>query len=261
MSGLLQRIVERARERSALERVHDPLASVKSRLRRATAPVRPLRAALEDAAGGPCIIAELKRTSPVNGILREDFRPVELAKELAGAGATALSILTEEEFFHGNPMFLRQVRAVVSLPLLRKDFVLDEYEVYRSRLLGADAVLLIAALLSEEQLRSLVLAGREAGIDALVEVHDESEARRALGCGARFIGVNNRDLDTFEVDLGTSRRLAGLFPSGVTTVSESGLRTRDDLRALSQAGYRGFLIGEQLMRAPRPGAALKELLS
>lgn len=259
MSDLLERIAERARERSARVRIFEPPAAVKSRLRRA-APVRRFRAALEEGSAAR-VIAELKPTSPVRGVLREDFRPVELAKELVAAGAAALSVLTEEEFFLGNPMHLRQVREVVPVPLLRKDFVLDEYEVYRSRLLGADAVLLIAALLSEERLRSLILAGREAGIDTLVEVHEEAEARRALSCGARLIGVNNRDLRTFEVDLETSRRLAAIFPQGVTTVSESGLRTREDLRSLAQAGYRAFLIGEELMRAPRPGEALKELLS
>lgn len=259
MSGLLEQIAERARERSARERGLEPLASVKSRLRRAPA-VRPFRAALAEGPG-PRVIAELKKASPVKGVLREDFRPVELAKELAAAGAAALSILTEEEHFQGSPMFLRQAREVVKLPLLRKDFVLDEYEVYRSRLMGADAVLLIAALLSDEQLRSLVLAGREAGIDTLVEVHDEKEVARALGCGARLIGVNNRDLRTFEVDLEISRRLAGLLPAGVTAVSESGLKGREDLRSLAQAGYRGFLIGEQLMRSPRPGDVLREMLS
>jgi indole-3-glycerol phosphate synthase len=259
MNDLLERIAEKARQRSALEMRIEPLAAVKSRLRRA-GPVRPFRAALEDGTA-PRVIAELKKASPVKGVLREDFHPVDLAKELAAAGAAALSVLTEEEHFQGSPLFLRQVREAVALPLLRKDFVMDEYEVYRSRLMGADAVLLIVALLSEEQLRSLVLAAGEAGIDALVEVHDEAEAKRALGCGARLIGVNNRDLHTFEVDLETSRRLGPVFPDGVTRVSESGLRGREDLRALSAAGYRAFLIGEELMRRPRPGEALREMLS
>jgi len=260
MNDLLQRIIERARQRSAREQLLDPPASVKSRLRRHTAPVRDFRAALEEG-GGPRVIAELKSTSPVKGKLREEFRPVELARELAAAGAAALSVLTEEDFFHGNPMYLRHVREVVPLPLLRKDFVFEEYEVYRSRLLGADAVLLIAALLTEEQLRSLILAGHEARIDALVEVHDEAEAKRALACGARLIGVNNRDLRTFEVDLGTSHRLAGLFPKTVTTVSESGIRGRDEIHSLAAAGYHGFLIGEELMRSPRPGETLRGLLA
>jgi indole-3-glycerol phosphate synthase len=259
MNDLLERIIEMARQRSAREQELEPQKEVKIRLRRA-APVRPFRAALQEGAGLR-VIAELKRASPVKGVLREDFHPVGLAKELVAGGAAALSVLTEEEFFQGNPMFLRQVRAVVQVPLLRKDFVLDEYEVYRSRLLGADAVLLIAALLSEEQLRSLVLAGREAGIDTLVEVHDESELKRAVSCGARLLGVNNRDLRTFEVDLDVSRRLGPLLPASVTGVSESGLRSGAQLRELAGLGYRGFLIGEELMRQPRPGEALRGLLA
>jgi indole-3-glycerol phosphate synthase len=259
VTTLLEKLAARARERSEQNRLVEPLKEVKSRLRRA-APARPFRAALLEGPA-PRIIAELKRASPVKGILRQDFRPVELAKELAAAGAAALSVLTEEENFHGSERFLRPVREVVALPLLRKDFVLDEYEVYRSRLLGADAVLLIAALMSEETLRSLVLAGHEAGIDTLVEVHDEQELKRAVGCGARLIGVNNRDLRTFEVDLATSRRLAPLLPHGVTAVSESGLGSREQIQELARAGYHGFLIGEELMRQPRPGEALRGLLS
>ena len=259
MNEILERIVERARERSVREQALEPLKETKIRMRRA-APVRRFRSALEDGPA-PRVIAELKKASPVKGVLRENFRPVELAKELVAAGAAALSVLTEEEFFQGSPMYLRQIREVVQVPLLRKDFVLDEHEVYRSRLMGADAVLLIAGLVSEEALRSLVLAGREAGIDTLVEVHDEAELKRAVSCGARLIGVNNRDLRTFEVDTETSRRLAPFVPANVLAVSESGLRSGADLRSLGALGYRGFLIGEELMRREHPGEALKEMLA
>ncbi|MEE9218187.1 MAG: indole-3-glycerol phosphate synthase TrpC [Acidobacteriota bacterium] len=259
MNGLLEKLAESARARSAKAQVSEPLSSIKQRLRRAE-PVRPFRAALDDGPA-PRLIAELKKASPSRGVLREHFRPVELARELASAGAAALSILTEEEHFQGSLMYLRQVRSVVSLPLLRKDFILDEYEVYRSRLLGADAVLLIVALLSEKELRNLLLAGREAGIDTLVEVHDEREAKIALACGARLVGVNNRDLCNFAVTLDTSRRLASIFPQGLTRVCESGIHNREQVRELSAIGYRAFLVGEELMRHPKPGEALRGLRS
>ncbi|MCZ6778021.1 MAG: indole-3-glycerol phosphate synthase TrpC [Acidobacteria bacterium] len=259
MSDILDTLVAEARARSAHNQVHDPMSSIKQRLRRA-GPTRNFRAAL-DTNEKPRVIAELKKASPSKGVLRADFRPVALAKALAGAGAAALSILTEEKHFQGSDLALRQVREVVDLPLLRKDFILDEYEVYRSKLLGADAVLLIAALMNETDLRKLIMAGREAEIDTLVEVHDEAEADRAVACGARLIGVNNRNLRTFEVSLDTSRRVASRLPAHVTKVSESGIRSSQDVRQLMQCGYRAFLIGEELMCSPQPGDRLREILS
>jgi indole-3-glycerol phosphate synthase len=259
VNDILEELAAQARERSASQQTIEPLSSIKQRLRRA-GPSRRFRAALEDGPE-PRIIAELKRASPSKGVMRADFRPVELSKAFEKAGAAALSILTEEKHFHGTEVQLRQVHEVVSLPLLRKDFVLDEYEVYRSRLLGADAVLLIVALLNEEHLRSLVLAGHEAGIDTLVEVHDEAEAELAVGCGARLIGVNNRDLRTFEVNLDTARRLAERLPAHVTKVCESGINTRTDLKEMVDHGYRAFLIGEALMCSEQPAQKLREMLS
>ncbi len=259
MSDILETLVAKARARSERNQVHDPMSSVKQRLRHA-GPCRKFRAAL-DADEKPRVIAELKKASPSKGVLRADFRPVALAKALAGAGAAALSILTEEEHFQGNELALRQVREVVDLPLLRKDFILDEYEVHRSRLLGADAVLLIAALMSEEQLRNLIMSGREAGIDTLVEVHDEAEADRAVSCGARLIGVNNRNLRTFDVNLDTSRKLATRLPANVTKVCESGIHSSEDVKQMTEFGYQAFLIGEELMRSPQPAERLREILS
>ena len=259
MSDILDTLVAKAHARSASNQLHDPMPSIKQRLRRA-GPSRNFRAAL-DVDGKPRVIAELKKASPSKGVLRADFRPVALAKALAAAGAAALSILTEEEHFQGSELALRHVREVVDLPLLRKDFILDEYEVFRSRLLGADAVLLIAAIMSEEQLRNLIMSGREAGIETLVEVHDEGEADRAVTCGARLIGVNNRNLRTFEVNLETSRKVAARLPAHVTKVCESGIHSSEDLRQMTQCGYQAFLIGEALMCSPQPGERLREILS
>jgi indole-3-glycerol phosphate synthase len=207
------------------------------------------------------IIAECKRRSPSRGVLRAAYDPVALAVGYERAGAAALSILTEPTFFDGSLEHLAAVRDVVRLPLLRKDFIVDSYQLLEARANGADAVLLIVAALADQELRTLLSAARAFGLAALVEVHDEAEVERALDAGAEIIGVNNRNLRTLEVDVGVSARAAARIPSTVVAVSESGIRTRDDVTHLQAKGYRAFLIGERLMTAPDPGAALSAFLT
>ena len=207
------------------------------------------------------IIAEFKRRSPSKGVIRADADPVRIALDYISAGAVAISVLTEENYFDGSLEDLQAIRETVDAPLLRKDFIFDEYQLYEAATAGADAVLLIVAALDDSQLASLRgLIEDELGMDALVEVHDDFELQRATTCGARLIGVNNRDLRTFEVSLETSLRLIDQAPSDAILISESGLKTRKDLEDLHRVGYRGFLIGETLMRADSPGAALAGLL-
>jgi indole-3-glycerol phosphate synthase len=204
------------------------------------------------------IIAEFKRRSPSKGVIREGANPSEIARAYEAGGAVAMSVLTEEDYFAGSLDDLCQVKSTVNLPVLRKDFIVDEYQVYESAAAGADAILLIVAALDDERLARLRgLAEDELQMDALVEVHSSDEMKRAVACGAKLIGVNNRDLRTFEVSLETSLSLAREAPSEALFISESGLNNSADLRRLYDAGYRGFLIGETLMRAEDPAAALR----
>ena len=217
-----------------------------------------LRSALE--ADGINIIAEFKRRSPSKGVIRADADLSWLVRSYESGGAAAISVLTEEDYFAGSLADLRVVKEVVGLPVLRKDFIVDEYQVYEAAAAGADALLLIVAALDDEQVVSLRrLAEDELGIDALVEVHNEAEMDRAVRCGAKLVGVNNRDLKTFEVSLETSLRLANLAPRESLLVSESGLSEASQLRRLKEHGFNGFLIGEFLMRAQQPEALLREL--
>lgn len=212
------------------------------------------------AAAGVAIIAELKKASPSRGIIRADFNPSELASELHRAGAAALSVLTDEEFFQGSLANLRAASASAPAPCLRKDFIVDEFQLLESRANNADAVLLIVAALTDPELRKLHEGARRLDLDVLCEVHDESELQRALAAGCEIIGVNSRNLRTFEVDLQTPQRLAQRLPEGVLSVAESGIHSAEDVRALRAAGYQAFLIGESLMRAAHPGKALRELI-
>jgi len=204
------------------------------------------------------IIAEFKRRSPSKGMIREGANPIDIARAYEAGGAVAMSVLTEEDYFAGSLDDLRQVKSTVALPVLRKDFIVDEYQVYESAVAGADAILLIVAALDDELLSRLRrLAEDELQMDALVEVHASDEMKRAAACGAKLIGVNNRDLRTFAVSLETSLALAREAPSEAVLISESGLNSAADLQRLYEAGYRGFLIGETLMRADDPAAALR----
>ena len=208
------------------------------------------------------VIAEVKRASPSKGVIRADAEPVTIACLYEAGGAAAISVLTEEDRFRGCLDDLRAVRAAVALPLLRKDFIFDEFQLYEAADAGADALLLIVAALDDATLTRLRrITEDELGMDALVEIHTREEMRRALACGATLIGVNNRNLHTFEVSLDVSAELACDVPAGITLVSESGLRTSDDLRRMRRLGYQAFLIGESLMRAAHPDQALRALLN
>lgn len=217
---------------------------------------------LRQAAGsGIAVIAELKKASPSRGTIRANFEAAELAAELQSAGASALSVLTDEEFFQGSLENLRLASAQTSVPCLRKDFIVDEFQLLESRASCADAVLLIVAALNDSELRRLHEGARRVGLDVLCEVHDEGELDRATAAACEIIGVNSRNLRTFEVDLQTPLRLASRLPVDVLAVAESGIHSADEVRELRAAGYQAFLVGESLMKAPRPGEALQELLA
>ncbi|MDU7474438.1 MAG: indole-3-glycerol phosphate synthase TrpC [Paenibacillus macerans] len=207
------------------------------------------------------LIAEVKKASPSKGLIRPDFHPVELAKSYEAAGTDCISVLTDETYFQGSGAYLSAIREAVKVPLLRKDFVIDERQIYEARLLGADAVLLIAAILSDAQLRDYLKTAAALGLDALVEVHDREEMERVLALGtAGLIGINNRNLRTFEVSLETTAALAELVPPEVTLISESGIRTREDIAYLAANGAKGVLIGETFMRQADVGQAVHELM-
>ena len=208
----------------------------------------------------PAVVAEIKKASPSAGLIADEFDAAEIARAYERSGAAALSVLTDRQFFQGSMDDLFAARTATSLPVLRKDFTLERYHVLQASAGGADCVLLIVAVLEDGELRELLSAAEELGMDALVEVHDGDELERALAAGAGLVGVNNRNLKTMEVSLQTSLDLAGRFPEGVLRISESGIRSADDLERLLEAGYQGFLIGESLMRQPDQGRALAALL-
>lgn len=204
-------------------------------------------------------ITEVKKASPSKGLIAPDFPYVAIARQYEALGAAAISVLTETDYFLGSDRYLREIRQAVGTPLLRKDFTIDEYMVYQAKTLGADAILLIAALLSDSQLQEYRLLAESLGMDALVEAHDAEEVERALRSGARVIGVNNRNLKDFTVDIGNSLRLRPLVPQDIPFVAESGIKSRQQTAALEQAGVNGVLIGETLMRSPDMKATLAEL--
>jgi indole-3-glycerol phosphate synthase len=222
---------------------------------------RGFRRALEEKSRvGVAVIGELKKASPSKGLIRREFCAEELARELEAAGAAALSVLTDEEFFQGSLGNLRAASGAVKIPCLRKDFIVDEFQLLEARANSADAVLLIVAALSNAELNGLAMAARSRGLEVLCEVHEEAELQRALDAGCDLIGVNTRDLRTFKVDAETAFRLAEKIPGNVLRVAESGIRSGDDIARLRAAGYGAFLIGEFLMRAERPGEKLRELV-
>jgi len=255
---VLDRILEARRAEVQHRKMALPEAALKYGAKAAT-PLRDFSAAL--VREGLNVIAELKPASPSRGVLREPFAPVELAMDLCGAGAAALSVLTEGEFFGGSLKNLRDARKAVSVPVLRKDFIFDTWQVWETRANDADSFLLIVAALSDGLLRELLALGREMKMEAIVEVHSAAELDRALAAEARIIGVNNRDLRSLAVEVKTSFELIEHIPESCIAVSESGLRTHDDLVKLRAAGFDAFLIGERLMLAPEPGAALATLLA
>jgi indole-3-glycerol phosphate synthase len=260
--SVLSEIIEKKRQRLLAAKRAVPLESVRESAsqRRRNSTSHTLREAL--LCDRINIIAEFKRRSPSKGVIRADADLWQITQSYQDGGAVAMSVLTEQDYFSGSLDDLRSVKKCVDLPVLRKDFIVDDYQVYESSAAGADAVLLIVAALDDEALLRLRrLAEDELGMDALVEVHDRDEMQRAVVCGARLIGVNNRNLHTFEVSLETSLSLAKDAPEETVLISESGLNNPTDLSRLHDAGYRGFLIGESLMRSENPEVALRELMS
>lgn len=256
--GLLEEIIRRKREHVAQRRAALPTSALRDLCAR-----RRVSRSFETAIrrSGPIrAIAEMKRRSPSGGALRADLDPREIASAYAAHGAAALSVLTDEPFFAGRDADVAAAQRGCALPVLRKDFVIDEYQLAESRAIGADAVLLIVRLLDDAQLRDWIAASRELGLAALVESHDERELGRAIAAGATILGVNNRDLDTLRTTLDTSVALRPIIPAGCIAVAESGMRTRDDVRRVADVGYDAILVGETLLRSGDPGAALSALL-
>jgi indole-3-glycerol phosphate synthase len=257
---LLAAIVAATRARVAAAREREPGHALTRRAEGRRPAGARFRAALAHP-GRINVIAECKRRSPSRGVLRAAYDPVAIAREYGGAGAAALSVLTEPTFFDGSLDHLAAVREAVALPLLRKDFIVDEYQLIEAVAAGADAVLLIVAALDDRTLASLHAAAEALGLAVLVEVHTDEELDRALAAGAAIVGVNNRNLRTLEVDVALSERLAARLPASVVAVSESGLRTAADVARLGHLGYRAFLVGERFMTSPSPGEALAGLLA
>ena len=253
----LEKILEHKKREIAERKVHFPLSELKRRLKEAPAPLD-----FEGAVRSrpEALIAEVKRSSPSRGRIREDFDPVAIARLYEEGGAAAISVLTEQRFFEGHDSFLLQVRKNVSIPLLRKDFIVDPYQIYETRLLEGDAILFIARALDRGLLGEFLGLSSELGLSSLVEIHDEDDLDKAVSAGARMIGINNRDLSTFSTDLETSIRLAPLLPKEVTVISESGIRCRRDMERLRAAGVHGVLVGETLMTARDMAGKIKELL-
>ncbi|MHB8724107.1 MAG: indole-3-glycerol phosphate synthase TrpC [Casimicrobiaceae bacterium] len=262
MSGndILARIMTTKAEEVISAQVDRPFAIVDAVARSAAAP-RGFTAAIRSrvAAGRPAVIAEIKRASPSKGVLREDFDPAAIAASYELAGAACLSVLTDRPFFQGAPEYLVQARAACSLPVLRKEFIIDEYQVAESRALGADAILLIVAALDDARLAALEACAREYALDVLVEVHDAAELNRALKLATPLIGVNNRNLRTFGVSLHTTIELLPRIPSDRVVITESGILAQRDVAQMRRHGVDAFLVGEAFMRSPDPGAALTAL--
>ena len=258
MPNILDEIVAWKRQEIEAARRRMPLDELEAQAAEAP-PVRDFLAAL--AGPGPIrLIAEVKKASPSAGVLREDFDPITIARTYQDHGAACLSVLTDSRFFQGHLTYLARIRAAVALPLLRKDFTIDEYQVVEARMAGADAVLLIAEILDDDQLRTLQDCARRLEMAALVEFHDQANLPRVLASGADLIGVNNRDLTRFVTDLGLTLRLRDQIPPDVLLVSESGIRSREDVERLEAAGVHAILVGESLMKAPDLGRAVEALL-
>jgi indole-3-glycerol phosphate synthase len=259
---ILKRILARKSEEIAERAGRAPLESLRKKCADADPArgfVRALRARADS--GRPAVIAEIKKASPSKGVLREDFDPAAIAESYAHHGAACLSVLTDIDFFQGADQYLRDARAACALPVLRKDFVLDPYQVYESRVLGADCILLIAAALGDQQMSELYGLARELGMDVLVEVHNGDELNRALALDLDMIGINNRDLHTFDTRLQTTLDLLSDIPADCLVVTESGIHTTEDVQHMRENGVNAFLVGEAFMRAADPGTRLAELFA
>lgn len=253
--NLLEKIVSYKREEVKKRKSVVPVETLQSGNLLET---RDFKSALERE--GMSIIAEVKRMSPSAGVMREDFDPARIARTYEKNGASGISVLTDQKFFGGSDAFLIEIKKEVTLPLLRKEFIVDAYQIYESRVLGADAVLLIARILPPAELGRFVSVAKELGLASLVEVHTGDELAGVLSTEAEIIGINNRDLDTLRVDIRNSLKLKRMIPGGVVTVSESGIKTREDVLKLEEAGFDALLVGETLMRSEESGEKLKELL-
>jgi len=259
---VLRKILARKRAEVADRTARVPLAEVEAQAADADPPRGFYRALAERVAGGgAAVIAEIKKASPSRGVIREDFRPPEIARSYAAHGATCLSVLTDRDFFQGADDYLRQARAACALPVLRKDFTIDAYQVVEARALGADCILLIVAALGDLQMAELAATAASWGLDVLVEVHDAAELERALALPLPMIGVNNRNLHTFETTLATTLQLLPSIPEGRLVVTESGILTPEDVHLMRTNGVDTFLIGEAFMAAPDPGVELARLFA
>lgn len=257
--SILQRILERKADEVAVGKSLFSSVDLAAQAKACPAPrgfVDGLRLALQK---GPAVIAEIKKASPSAGLIRENFKPDAIARSYATAGAACLSVLTDKDFFQGDAKYLQQARGACRLPVLRKDFIIDPWQIPESRVMGADCILLIVAALSQPVLQELLALAKESGMDVLVEVHDDAEMERALQLDHDLIGVNNRDLDTFETLLATSERLQQMLSGDQLLVTESGIRTAGDVKRMQVSGINTFLVGEAFMREADPGQALKRM--
>ncbi len=257
---ILNRILAHKQQEIESRRRELPLAELERRARQASAP-RGFSAALAErvSRGEAAVIAEIKKASPSKGVIRENFDPVEIARAYQAGGAACLSVLTDREFFQGHEDYLTAARAACELPVIRKDFIVDPYQLAESRAIGADCILLIVAALEDGELAELHAGARRLGMDVLVEVHDGDELERALVLGLDLVGINNRDLRSFETRLETTLDLLGQVPEGCLVVTESGIHSREDVALMHRHDVHAFLVGEAFMRAPDPGEALREL--
>jgi indole-3-glycerol phosphate synthase len=257
--SILQRILQRKAEEIAAGKAITPMPELVAQTRDC-APVRGFENAMRQALlQGPAIIAEIKKASPSAGVIREDFHPGAIASSYQSGGAACLSVLTDKDFFQGDARFLQEARNACSLPVLRKDFIIDPWQVLESRVMGADCILLIASALEQALMQELLQLARETGMDVLIEVHDKAEMERALQLDHDLIGVNNRNLNTFETSLATSERLKKMLTAEQLLVTESGIRTAADVKRMQRSGINAYLVGEAFMREKDPGVALKRM--
>ncbi|WP_320837850.1 indole-3-glycerol phosphate synthase TrpC [Zhongshania sp.] len=259
---ILKKIIDRKREEVAERSANVAIAMLKEQIQTASAPrgfVRAMESKL--AAGQSAVIAEIKKASPSKGVIREDFHPAEIAASYERGGAACLSVLTDADFFQGSEAYLQQARAACLLPVIRKDFIVDPYQVYEARAIGADCILLIAAALNDADMASLNALALELGLDVLIEVHNAEELARTLPLGNRLIGINNRNLHTFETTLETTFNLLADIGDEFLVVTESSIHTTEDVAAMRSKGVNAFLVGEAFMRAEEPGEKLAELFS
>jgi len=259
---ILKKIIARKQEEIAERKLNVSLANLQARVADAS-PVRGFVDSIQNklSAGQSAVISEIKKASPSKGILREDFVPAEIAKSYSDAGAACLSVLTDIDFFQGSDEYLQQARAACELPVIRKDFFIDPYQVVEARVIGADCILLIVACLEDEQMRALCSLATELGMDVLVEVHDAEELHRALKLNIPLLGINNRNLRTFETTLDTTIELLHQIPDDRIVVTESGIHNRDDVERMRKHDVNTFLVGEAFMREADPGKKLQELFS